>query len=121
MVAASAAAELRAEVRALDLIELLDLAPCGIADCAGDVDFELQDRHRVIVYHGDHRSQRDVLYELLRRNLALRGKILAMRKPLVQHEVHDHSGHGNVHPQRPGPARDGAMLCDSAPSARGSA
>jgi hypothetical protein len=38
MVTASAAAELRAEVRALDLIKLIDLAPGSVADRAGYVD-----------------------------------------------------------------------------------
>ena len=38
MIAAAAAAELRAEVRALDLIELADLAPGGVADGSGDID-----------------------------------------------------------------------------------
>jgi len=37
MVTAAAAAELRAEVRALNLIELIDLAPRGVTDCAGHV------------------------------------------------------------------------------------
>ena len=41
MVAASAAAELRAEVGALDLIELADLAPGGVAHRSGDIDLEL--------------------------------------------------------------------------------
>ena len=39
MIAASAAAELRAEVGALNLIELVDLAPRLVADRAGDIDF----------------------------------------------------------------------------------
>jgi hypothetical protein len=38
MITASAAAELGAEVGALDLIELVDLAPDGIADGSGDID-----------------------------------------------------------------------------------
>ena len=38
MVAAAAATELGAEVGALDLIELVDLAPDGIADGSGDID-----------------------------------------------------------------------------------
>lgn len=38
MVAASTAAELWTEVRALDLIKLADLAPRGIADGSRDVD-----------------------------------------------------------------------------------
>jgi hypothetical protein len=46
VVASSAAAELWAEVCALNLIKLTDLAPCGIADGAGDIDLELQDGHR---------------------------------------------------------------------------
>jgi hypothetical protein len=45
MVAASAAAELGAEVRALNLIVLVDVPPRGIADSSGDVDFQLQYRH----------------------------------------------------------------------------
>ena len=32
----------------LNLIELADLAPCGIADGAGDIDFELQDGHQIV-------------------------------------------------------------------------
>ena len=46
MVAAPAAAELRAEVGTLNLVVLTDLAPGGVADCAGDIDFESQDRHK---------------------------------------------------------------------------
>jgi hypothetical protein len=44
-------------------------------------------------------------------SLCLCGQIvpLAVRKPLVQHEVYEHSGDAHVHPQRPRPARDGAM------------
>jgi hypothetical protein len=45
MVASSAAAELWTEVRALDLIELMDLAPGRVAYCAGNIDLEFQDRH----------------------------------------------------------------------------
>jgi hypothetical protein len=41
MVAATAA-ELRSEISALNLIELVDLAPCSIADGARHVDFELE-------------------------------------------------------------------------------
>ena len=33
-----------------------------------------------------------------------------MRKPLIQHEVHNNTRDRNIHPQRPGPARDRAML-----------
>src|ERR1700758_3796983 len=48
MVAAPSAAELRAEVGALDLVELVDLAPGSIADGSGYVDLEFQDRHETI-------------------------------------------------------------------------
>ena len=47
MVAASSASELRAEVRALDLIELANFTPSGIADGSRDVDLEFQERHEV--------------------------------------------------------------------------
>jgi hypothetical protein len=43
MIAASAAAELRAEVRALDLVKLINLAPGGVAHGAGYVDLEFED------------------------------------------------------------------------------
>ncbi len=46
MVAASAAAKLRTKVGALNLIELLDLAPGSIANRSRNVDLEFQDRHR---------------------------------------------------------------------------
>ena len=39
MVASSSAPELRPEVRALNLIELIDLAPGSVADSARDIDF----------------------------------------------------------------------------------
>ena len=42
MIASSAASKLWAEVRALDLIELIDLAPGGVADSSGDIDLEFQ-------------------------------------------------------------------------------
>jgi hypothetical protein len=45
MVATSSAAKLRAEVGALDLLEVTDVPPCLIAGRAGDVNFELQDGH----------------------------------------------------------------------------
>jgi len=38
VVAASSAAELRTEIRTLDLVKLTDLAPGFVADRAGDVD-----------------------------------------------------------------------------------
>jgi hypothetical protein len=51
VIAASTAAELGAEVRTLDLIELMDLAPRGVADRAGDIDFEFQDGHENQFHH----------------------------------------------------------------------
>jgi hypothetical protein len=51
MVAAAAAAELRAEVRTLNLIKLLDPAPRGVADGAGDIDLKLEDRHEDRIHH----------------------------------------------------------------------
>jgi hypothetical protein len=45
MVAPSAAAKLRAEIGALDLIEVTELSPRLIADGAGNVNFDLQDGH----------------------------------------------------------------------------
>ncbi len=41
MIAASAAAELRAEVGGLDLIKLPYFFPSSVADGAGDIDFQL--------------------------------------------------------------------------------
>ena len=49
MVATAAAAELRSEVGGLDLVELVNFAPGLIADRSGDVDFELQNRHELII------------------------------------------------------------------------
>jgi hypothetical protein len=46
VIAASATAKLRSKIRALNLIILLDLAPRRVADCAGDIDFEFQERHK---------------------------------------------------------------------------
>jgi hypothetical protein len=46
VVAAPAAAELRTEVRTLDLIKLLDLAPGFVTDGSGDIDFQSHDRHK---------------------------------------------------------------------------
>lgn len=43
MIAASSTAKLRPEIRRLDLLKLLDLAPGSIAYRTGDIDFELQD------------------------------------------------------------------------------
>ncbi len=43
MIATSAAAELWAEVGALDLIELLNLLPGRIAHSSGNIDFKVQD------------------------------------------------------------------------------
>jgi hypothetical protein len=45
MVTSAAATELRAEVRALNLIKLVDLAPGRVADGAGNVDLEFQEGH----------------------------------------------------------------------------
>ena len=47
MIAASAAAELRAEVGALNLIELLNFLPGGVAHGAGNVDLKMQDAHEL--------------------------------------------------------------------------
>lgn len=47
VVAAAAAAELGAEVGALDFVVLADFAPGFIAECAGDVDFESYHGHEV--------------------------------------------------------------------------
>jgi hypothetical protein len=83
MVAASPAAELRAEVGALDLIELLDFLPGGVAHGAGNVDFEMQNAHSIFHNQGVR------AYTFIG---------LAVREPLVQHEVHNHTGHTDVHP-----------------------
>jgi hypothetical protein len=48
MVAASATSELRAEIRALNLIVLLDLAPRRVPNRARDVDLQFQDGHKNI-------------------------------------------------------------------------
>lgn len=53
MVAASAAAELRAKVGALNLIELLNFLPGGVAHGAGNVDLKMQDAHDASVPHRD--------------------------------------------------------------------
>jgi len=45
MIAASAAAELRAEACTLNLIELLDLPPSFVADGSRYIDFQSHDRH----------------------------------------------------------------------------
>ena len=42
MIAPSPASELRTEVRALNLIELIDLAPRSVADGTGDIDLEFE-------------------------------------------------------------------------------
>jgi hypothetical protein len=47
MIAASATAELRAEVGALDLLELLDLLPGRVTHGAGDIDLQVQDAHNL--------------------------------------------------------------------------
>jgi hypothetical protein len=52
----------------------------------------------------DHRTNHHTINELL-----------AVREPLVKHEIYEHAGDADVHPQRPGPARDGAMLIVAAP------
>jgi len=44
-----AAAVLWAEVGGLNLVELLDLTPCLVANRAGDVDFELQKGHKKLL------------------------------------------------------------------------
>lgn len=51
MIAAPSAAELRAEVGGLDLLEVIEFAPGGIAHCAGNVDLESENGHRKS-YHG---------------------------------------------------------------------
>ncbi len=37
--------------------------------------------------------------------------ISAVREPLIKHKVNNYAGHRNIHPQRPGPARNRAVLC----------
>ncbi len=43
--------------------------------------------------------------------------LLAMRKPLVQHEVYDDTRDRNIHPKRPGPTRNRAMCRVTSPEA----
>ena len=43
--------------------------------------------------------------------------ILAVRKPLVEHEIYDHAGDADVHPQRPRPARNRSMAIIAGPQA----
>lgn len=62
MIAASAATELRTEISALNLIELLDLFPRRIAYGARDVDFEVQNAHYLFC-HGDTEAERDQFYK----------------------------------------------------------
>jgi hypothetical protein len=45
VVAASPTTELRTEICALNLLKVPDLAPSLVTDRAGNIDFELQDRH----------------------------------------------------------------------------
>ena len=44
MIAASTAAELRAEIGRLNLVEVADLTPGFVADSSRDINFELQNR-----------------------------------------------------------------------------
>src|SRR5580692_6957273 len=46
---------------------------------------------------------------------------LAMREPLIQHEVYEYSGDADIHPQWPCPARDRAMaiVAPSQPATQG--
>src|ERR1017187_943391 len=99
VIAASAAAKLRAEVGALDLVERLDLAPGFVTDSSGDVDFQSHDQHRAkTIHHGDTESLRKNILGcfVFSVSLCLRGEKLAMRKPLVQHEVYEHAGDVDV-------------------------
>src|SRR5271165_4739465 len=90
VLAEPAAAELWPELRTLNLIELLDLPPGFVADSSGNINFQSHDRHN-------------------------NAKKLAMREPLIQHEIYQHAGDADVHPQRPGPARDRPMLIITSP------
>jgi len=137
MVAASAAAELRAEIGALDLIELADLLPSGVAHRVGHVDFEVQHAHDFFFHHrgaamaiilseavvqAERRISRRTVSaprEIPRRggeNARLRDDAFpaslrsTVREPLVQHEIDNHARNRYIHPKRPGPARDGAVL-----------
>lgn len=52
MIAPSAATELRSEISALNLLEMIEFAPGSIADCSGNVDFESQNRHALCLTIG---------------------------------------------------------------------
>lgn len=43
--------------------------------------------------------------------------ILAVWKPLIEHEVYEHPGDADVHPEGKGPARDGAVSVVASPQA----
>jgi hypothetical protein len=45
MVATATTAELGSEVSRLNLFEVIQLAPCLVANCTGDIDLEFQDGH----------------------------------------------------------------------------
>ena len=59
MIATSAAAELRTEIRALDLVKLLHFAPGFIAHRAGNVDLESHDRHTETLFTTESQRKRE--------------------------------------------------------------
>jgi hypothetical protein len=116
MIAGPTAAELPSEAGRLDLIELVQFSPGSIADSARDVDFEFENRHKgskcpdcrfLIVDLNPMMTEYDFQSTLNNHKSSI---FLAMREPLVKHEIHDHASDRDIHPQRPSPFGDGAML-----------
>src|SRR5271157_378868 len=134
VIAAAAAAELGAEVGTLNLIEVMDLAPGGIAHRAGNVNLKSECRHKnqrrgltgtcgsgsltrteriedpPAIFATSSAPPSFARHERVRDPFPHDHGKSRMREPLVQHEVHNHACNGNIHPKRPGPARNGAML-----------
>src|SRR4051812_42906756 len=99
MLATSPAAKLRAEVGALDLIEVTDFPPGLITDRAGNVNFEPQDRHWISSRWDMQSLRSDRFFIPIQFELTV-------REPPVQHEIDDHACNGDIHPEWPCPPGD---------------
>ena len=87
MITAAAAAKLRTEVGTLNLIVLLDLPPRGITDGSGNVNLEFQDGHTCFsTTEARSHGENNIFFFLVPLVFVVN---LRMRKPTVQHEVHN--------------------------------
>ncbi len=124
MIAASPAAELRTKIRTLDLIELASIPrqassptvpETSIFNLTTAIDQFVTDV--VLLRLCTFVSFEDNAFKSLTQcdTRSLRWKHWSRGEQMIKHEIHNHAGDRNVHPQRISPARDGAVAIKAFP------